>query len=153
MLGSSDPEDASGEEVVPGLREINSSPMVGVKQACKGTGVPRATWYRPSQTRLSPVPVVPLSEKRGQRHSARALRKVKVHGAGAAKTEGKQRFQDCSPPKSTPPLLDEGRFHCPIRPPCTVCWKSVGRRNERGTSPTHPPYQKPELLATQANQL
>jgi putative transposase len=49
-------------------------------------------------------------------------------------------------------LLDEGRFHCSIRTMYRLL-ETCGESRERRDQLTHPPYQKPELLATQANQL
>jgi putative transposase len=51
-----------------------------------------------------------------------------------------------------PRLLDEGRFHRSIRSMYRILETRGGNR-ERLDQLTHPPYQKPELLATKANQL
>ena len=124
-------------------------PLVGVKQACQVLAVPRATWYRHRRRRLSPVPVVPLSEK-GPRHSARALSESEQSTVLGCLHE--ERFQDCSPAQVYAALLDEGRFHCSIRTMYRLL-ETRGESHERRDQLTHPPYQKPELLATQANQL
>jgi DDE family transposase/integrase-like protein len=63
-----------------------------------------------------------------------------------------ERFQDCSPTQVYAALLDEGRFHCSIRTMYRLL-ETKGENRERRDQLTHPPYQKPELLATQANQL
>jgi hypothetical protein len=49
-------------------------------------------------------------------------------------------------------LLDQGRFHCSIR---TMYRPLEGgsESRERRDQLTHPPYQEPELLTTEANQL
>ena len=124
-------------------------PLVGVKQACHVLAVPRATWYRHRRCRLSPVPVVPGSEKR-QRHSARALSESEQSAVLGCLHE--ERFQDCSPAQVYAALLDEGRFHCSIRTMYRLL-QARGENGERRDQLTHPPYQKPELLATAANQL
>jgi hypothetical protein len=48
--------------------------------------------------------------------------------------------------------LDEGRFHCSIRTMYRLL-ETHGESRERRDQLTHPPYQKPELLATAPNQL
>jgi putative transposase len=63
-----------------------------------------------------------------------------------------ERFQDSSPAQVYAALLDEGRFHCSIRTMYRLL-ETRGESRERRDQLTHPPYQKPELLATQANQL
>jgi putative transposase len=62
------------------------------------------------------------------------------------------RFQDSSPAQVYAALLDEGQFHCSIRTMYRLL-EARGESRERRDQLTHPPYQKPELLATQANQL
>jgi len=63
-----------------------------------------------------------------------------------------ERFQDCSPAQVYAALLDEGRFHCSIRTMYRLL-ETHGESRERRVQLTHPPYQKPELLANAANQL
>jgi len=62
------------------------------------------------------------------------------------------RFQDSSPAQVYAALLDEGWFHCSI-PTMYRLLDARGESRERRDQLTPPPYQKPELLATQANQL
>jgi putative transposase len=57
-----------------------------------------------------------------------------------------ERFQDCSPAQVYAALLDEGRFHCSIRTMYRLL-ETRGESRERRDQLTHPPYQKPELLA------
>jgi putative transposase len=124
------------------------SPLVGVKPACQALAVPRASWYRRRSRRLSPV-AVPSSEK-GKRHSPRALSEAERQAVLTSLHE--ERFQDCSPAQVYAALLDEGQFHCSIRTMYRLL-EARGESRERRDQLTHPPYQKPELLATQANQL
>jgi hypothetical protein len=49
-------------------------------------------------------------------------------------------------------LLDEGEYHCSIRTMYRLL-DEQGEVRERRDQLTHPPYQKPELLATAPNQL
>jgi len=120
------------------------SPIVGVKRACQALGVPRASLYRRRKRRFSPPPVA------AQRHSWRAL------GEGEQSTIleclHSERFQDCSPAQVYAALLDEGRYYCSIRTMYRLL-EARGESGERRDQLTHPPYQKPELLATAPNQL
>jgi putative transposase len=85
-----------------------------------------------------------------QRHSARALSEAEQQAVLTCLHE--ERFQDCSPAQVYAALLDEGQFHCSIRTMYRLL-EVRGESRERRDQLTHPPYQKPELLATQANQL
>lgn len=84
------------------------------------------------------------------RHSCRALSEAEQSTVLACLHE--ERFQDCSPAQVYAALLDEGRFHCSIRTMYRLLERR-GESRERRDQLTHPPYQKPELLATAANQL
>ena len=122
-------------------------PLVGVKQACRALSVPRATWYRRRRRRLAAG--VSVFEK-GRRHSPRALSDREQSTVLTCLHE--ERFQDCSPAQVYAALLDEGRFHCSIRTMYRLL-ETHGESRERRDQLTHPPYQKPELLATAPNQL
>ena len=63
-----------------------------------------------------------------------------------------ERFQDCSPAAIHATLLDEGQYLCSTRTMYRVL-EEDGATRERRDQLTHPPYQKPELLATAPNQL
>ena len=122
-------------------------PLVGVKQACRALSVPRATWYRRRRRRLAAG--VSVLEK-GRRHSPRAFSDREQSAVMTCLHE--ERFQDCSPAQVYAALLDEGRFHCSIRTMYRLL-ETHGESRERRDQLTHPPYQKPELLATAPNQL
>jgi putative transposase len=120
------------------------SPIVGVKRSCQALAVPRASLYRRRRRGLSASPVA------AQRHSGRAL------GEGEQATILEclhaERFQDCSPAQVYAALLDEGRYYCSIRTMYRLL-EARGESCERRDQLIHPPYQKPELLATAPNQL
>jgi hypothetical protein len=120
-------------------------PLVGMKRACQALAVPRATWYRRRRRRVS-LPTAPRSDRR----AARALSESEQSAVLACLHE--ERFQDCSPAQVYAALLDEGRFHCSIRTMYRLL-ETHGENRERRDQLIHPPYQKPELLATEANQL
>ena len=124
------------------------SPLVGVKPACHALAVPRANWYRRRHRLLFPR-AIPPSQKE-PRVSPRALTEVEQQAVLASLYE--ERFQDSSPAQVYATLLDEGRFRCSIRTMYRLLDARAENR-ERRHQLTHPPYQKPELLATQANQL
>jgi putative transposase len=63
-----------------------------------------------------------------------------------------ERFQDRSPAAVYATLLDEGEYYCSIRTMYRLLAEH-GEVRERRDQLTHPPYQKPELLATAPNQL
>ena len=63
-----------------------------------------------------------------------------------------ERFQDRSSVSVYATLLDEGEYHRSIRTMYRLL-AGHGEVRERRDQLTHPPYQKPELLATAPNQL
>src|SRR5438876_1919855 len=63
-----------------------------------------------------------------------------------------ERFQDRSPAAVYATLLDEGQYLCSIRTMYRVL-EQQGESRERRDQLTHPPYKKPELLATAPKQL
>ena len=121
-----------------------STESPGGRPACQALAVPRATWYRRRRRRFSAPPVA------AQRHAARSLSESEQSTVLACLHE--ERFQDCSPAQVYAALLDEGRFHCSIRTMYRLL-EVHGESRERRDQLTHPPYQKPELVATAANQL
>jgi hypothetical protein len=61
-----------------------------------------------------------------------------------------KRFQDRSPAAVYATLLDEGEYLCSIRSMYRLLQRR-GESRERRNQLTHPPYKKPELLATAPN--
>src|SRR5712691_198585 len=112
---------------------------VGTRAACRALFAPRASYYRdrraacfPAATALRPRPARALSPV--ERETVLAH----LHG---------ERFQDCSPAAVYATLLDEGHYYCSIRSMHRFL-KQEGESRERRDQLTHPPYKKPELLAT-----
>jgi putative transposase len=117
---------------------------VGTSAACQALRMPRASYYR--DRRKPAFPAVPASRP----SPARALRPAERETVLAHLHE--ERFQDRSPAAVYATLLDEGRYHCSIR----TMYRLLKRRSEsreRRDQLLHPPYQKPELMATAPNQL
>jgi putative transposase len=117
---------------------------VGASAACQALSMPRASYYR--DRRKSSFAV-----ETGSRPSpARALRPAEREAVLACLHE--ERFQDRSPAAVYATLLDEGEYHCSIRTMYRLL-DEHGEVRERRDQLTHPPYQKPELMATASNQL
>jgi len=117
---------------------------VGTRAACRALFAPRASYYRERRAAGSPSVVAsrPLPA-RALRPAERETVLAHLHG---------ERFQDRSPAAVYATLLDEGQYHCSIRTMYRLL-EQKGESRERRDQLTHPPYQKPELLATAPNQL
>jgi len=119
------------------------APTVGIASACEALGVARASFYRRPAfgpallVALRPTPARALSAE--ERETVRDLL-------------NSTRFQDCAPAAIQATLLDEGQYLCSTRTMYRVL-NEDGASRERRDQLTHPPYQKPELLASAPNQL
>src|ERR1017187_2425206 len=127
------------------------APTVGIVAACDFLAVARASFYRqrpvlgppaspapePARPSERPAPVRSLSE------AERAAVLLVLH---------EQRFQDRSPAAVQATLLDEGQYLCSTRTMYRILHQE-GESGERRDQRVHPPYKKPELLATAPNQL
>jgi putative transposase len=117
---------------------------VGTRAACLALWVPRGSYYRdrrsgPSRIRTAPRPSSVRALAAAERETILAY----LHH---------ERFQDRSPAAVYATLLDEGQYHCSIRTMYRLL-AAQGESRERRDHLTHPPYRKPELLATAPNQL
>ncbi len=117
---------------------------VGTRAACQTLSMPRASYYRDRRKASSPAVTAPRPSP------ARALHPVERETVLAHLYE--ERFQDRSPAAVYATLLDEGQYHCSIRTMYRLLAQR-GESRERRDQLTHPPYKKPELLATAPNQL
>jgi putative transposase len=117
---------------------------VGTSAACQALCMPRASYYRDVRKTFSPT----VSASRPS--PTRALRPAERDAVLARLHE--ERFQDRSPAAVYATLLDEGEYHCSIRTMYRLL-DEHGEVRERRDQLTHPPYQKPELMATAPNQL
>lgn len=116
---------------------------VPVTRACDALGFPRSSLYRSRQQRAETGP-------RSRPTPARALSQAEKETVRS--TLNSERFQDCSPYQVYGTLLDEGVYHCSISTMYRILQEHdevQERRNQR----QHPGYSRPELLATQPNQL
>ena len=121
---------------------------VGLPRACASLGVARATLYRRqarqarqaqplTETPARPAPPLKLSAE--ERETALGL----LHS---------ERFCDASPYTIHATLLDEGRYVCSVRTFYRIL-AAQGEVRERRNVLRHPHYTKPELPATEPNQL
>lgn len=118
-------------------------PALGPVAVCEALGVSRASLHR---RQYPPPPLEPRqrpSPPRALTAGERAIVLGHLHS---------QRFQDRSPAEVYGTLLDEGVYCCSIRTLYRIL-EQEGESCERRNQLTHPPYQKPQLLATGPNQL
>jgi len=121
-----------------------AAPALGPIAACDALGVSRASLHRLQ----NPPPVLPEPKRRPSPPRAlsaeeRAIVLAHLHS---------ERFQDRSPAEVYGTLLDEGVYCCSIRTLYRLL-AAEGETRERRDQLVHPPYQKPQLLATAPNQL
>ena len=114
---------------------------LGVAPLCRALAVPRATLYRlrrlvrAKRTRPSPPRTLSCAEKQDVQDV--------LHS---------DRFVDVAPAAIVTTLIDEGTYLCSTRTMYRLLG-FVGQLRERRNQLTHPPYRRPELLATAPNQL
>lgn len=118
---------------------------VGVVGACQALDLPRSSLYRSRQ----PVLVWP-EQPRAPSVSPRALSPSEK--ATVRQVLDSQRFQDQAVREVYAALIDEGRYLCSIRTMYRILDEDK-QVCERRNQLRHPNYVKPELLATQPNQL
>ena len=116
---------------------------VGVVRACQALAVPRSSLYR--QRQITARPVVPAVVV-----SSRALQPTEK--AEVRQVLNSERFADQAPREVYASLLDEGKYLCSWRTMYRILDENQEVR-ERRNQLRHPHYTKPELLATQPNQL
>lgn len=120
-------------------------PVVGAKAACAALGFPRASFYRKKGLGSAsvPNPVAKTEPARSLTPAERVSVLARLH---------EERFQNASPAEVYAVLLDEGVYLCSIRTMYRIL-ADEGESRERRNQLVHPPYKKPELLATGPNQL
>ena len=116
------------------------APHVGIEPACRALGVSKATFYR----RHRPSP----GHQQPRKTPARALDEHERERVLDVLTS--PRFVDRSPAEVVATLLDEGQYLCSERTMYRILAAEQPVR-ERRNQLTHPPYTKPELVATAPN--
>jgi len=127
------------------------APTVGIQAACDSLGVARATFYRQRplfgptpRPAADPPPTAPRPQP------PRALSQQERTRVLSVLHE--ERFQDAAPAAIHATLLDEGQYLCSTRTMYRLL-DQFGESRQRRDQLVHPPYQKPELLATAPNQV
>jgi putative transposase len=119
------------------------APLLGTVRACDALGASRASVYR---WRTPP----PARPSRARTASSRALSGLE-RGVVLARLH-ETRFADCSPAHVYATLLDEGTYLASERTMYRLL-AAQGEVRERRDQLTHPPYTRPELLASEPNQV
>jgi putative transposase len=122
------------------------APAVGTVRACRAVGQPRSSWYR--RHRQSPPPLRP--RRPAVAPQPRALSPVERQAVLDVLHD--ERFCDQAPASVWATLLDEGSYLCS---PSTMyrLLRQQGETGDRRRHATHPARVKPELLATEPNQV
>jgi putative transposase len=122
--------------------------QVGVREACDAVGVAQASYYR--RHRLSPVPARPAPIPQRDRVQPRALSGLErqvildlLHS---------ERFVDLAPAEVWAILLDEG-IYLGSQSTFYRLLRAASGTGERRRQATHPAAVKPELAATEPNQV
>ncbi len=119
------------------------TPLIGTRPACRALGAAPATIYRrrrPPAPRPKPPRLAP----------ARSL--TEPERAAVLEVLHSERFLDCSPAQVWATLLDEGRYLASERTMYRLL-AANGETRERRNQLTHPPYERPELLAEAPNEV
>jgi len=117
---------------------------IGVSAACEALAIPRSSLYRvrPATTGGVPKATPRVSRRALQPEEKTAVREVL----------NSERFADQAPREVYAALLDEGHYLCSWRTMYRILDENQ-EVQERRNQLRHPNYVKPELLATQPNQL
>jgi transposase InsO family protein len=119
-------------------------PTTSIASACAALGVSRAGIYRqraPARHNMPPKP-----------RTACALALSQTERQNILEILDSERFVDVAPATIYATLLDEGRYHGSVRTLYRVL-ESAQQTGERRRQRKHPVYTKPELLATQPNEV
>jgi putative transposase len=113
---------------------------VGISLACQVLGVPRSSFYYAQKSRK---PSPPASHPRALSIDEKEKVRSKLNS---------ERFQDQAPRAVYAALLDDGIYLCHWRTMYSILNENDEVR-ERRDQLRHPDYKKPELLATEPNQV
>jgi len=119
------------------------TPIVGTRPACRALGASPATIYR---RRNPPAPRQPRPCSAHPRALSEAERDAVLAQLRSP------RFVDAAPAEVYATLLDEGTYLASERTMYRLL-EAAGEVRERRDQLTHPPYQRPELLAQAPNRV
>jgi putative transposase len=152
------------------------APVVGVREACQAVGLGRASFYRPARGQpgvpergASPARATPRAGDAGAggrpadlapAAPASVQAPALLHPRALSGAEQQAildvlhapRFRDAAPAAVYATLLDEGVYLASERTMYRLL-TAAGETRERRAQLVHPPYHKPELLATAPNQV
>lgn len=124
------------------------APSIGISPACQALGLARAGFYRQiGAGAVDHAAVVGTPPVRVSPRALSAAERQAVLGTLHA-----ERFQDCSPAAVYATLLDEGVYLASERTFYRLL-AAAGETTARRDQLVHPPYHKPELLATRPNEV
>ena len=121
-------------------------PLAGITTACQALNLPRSSFYR-AQLPIASTVAAQAPERVLSLRALTATEKETVRSV-----LNSERFQDQAPREVYATLLDEERYLCSWRTMYRILAENQPVR-ERRNQLRHPSYAKPEVLATQANQL
>src|SRR5690242_13650697 len=124
------------------------APQVGVRTACEVLGVAQAGYYRRHRQSPPPPRQAPIGHR--GRHQPRALSEAERHAI--LEQLHSDRFVDVSASEVWATLLDEGVYLGSISTFYRLL-RQAGENRERRRQATHPATVKPELVATEPNQV
>ena len=113
-----------------------------MRRVLRAIGACPATWYRRQKPRLP----------RARPRSTPPLALVAAERIAILELLNSPRFADCTPYTAYARLLDEGRYLGSVRTMYRVLG-AAGQSNERRNQLIHPAHAKPELIATDSNQV
>ena len=124
------------------------APRIGTRAACAAAGVAQASWYR--RHRASPPPLQRPAVPQRDRVQPRAL--SPAERAAILRALHAERFADTAPAEVWATLLDEGTYLGSLSTFYRLL-RHAGETRERRSQATHPAAVKPELMATEPNQV
>jgi putative transposase len=124
------------------------APEVGVRAACEALGAAQAGYYRRHRQSRPPQRPDPIPHR--DRHQPRAL--TETERQAVLEQLHSDRFVDVSPTEVWATLLDEGVYLGSISTFYRLL-RQAGQSRERRRQATHPATVRPELVATEPNQV
>lgn len=124
---------------------VELTPHVGVREACKVLGEPRARWYR--SHRQSPPPPRPERVRAPQPRALDEVQRKEV-----LRVLHSDEHVDEAPVTVYAKLLDEGTYLASTSTMYRIL-RDADEVRERRRQATHPPAKKPELVATRPNEV
>jgi putative transposase len=120
-------------------------PLVGTRKACEAAGRAQATHYR--RHRQSPAPVRPPRDLRPQPRALTPVERAQVRAV-----LNSEEYVDKAPAAVYHELLDQGVYLASVSTMYRIL-RAHGEVHERRRQAVHPARVKPELVATEPNQV